>query len=122
MPPLIAQQELLPAVVARVAPLIVSIGPAGHTFAPAAFGPLCGSGQAGATGTGALFLCAVAIQLAAISSWIAGRITKRARQRPPASRPRSNLAGCINRFSRLRKIMVTGTTQPMFHAAVTCGH
>ncbi|GGH62388.1 MFS transporter [Frigidibacter albus] len=71
LPPLIAQQEFAPAETARVVPLIVAIGQAGYAFAPAAFGLL--RGGAGATGPAPLFLCAAAIQLAAIGCMLAGR-------------------------------------------------
>ena len=70
LPPLIAQREFSPAETARVVPLIVAIGQAGYAFAPAAFGALrAGSGA----GSAALFLCAGAIQLAAIGCLLAGR-------------------------------------------------
>lgn len=70
LPPLIAQQEFSAAETARVVPLIVAIGQAGYAFAPAAFGLLRGGDVAGA---GGVFLCAAAIQLAAIGCLLAGR-------------------------------------------------
>ena len=73
LPPLIAQQEFTPAETTRVVPLIVAIGQAGYAFAPAAFGLLRGSDGSGAAGATALFLCAAAIQLAAIGCLLAGR-------------------------------------------------
>ncbi|MDB5661166.1 MAG: major facilitator superfamily protein [Cypionkella sp.] len=73
LPPLIAQQEFPPAETARVVPLIVAIGQAGYAFAPAAFGLLRGSEGGDATGSASLFLCAAAIQLAAIGCFLAGR-------------------------------------------------
>lgn len=71
LPPLIAQQEFSPAEVSRVVPLIVAIGQAGYAFAPAAFGLL--RTGANATGSATLFLCASAIQLAAIGCLLLGR-------------------------------------------------
>lgn len=71
LPPLIAQQEFSPAEVSRVVPLIVAIGQAGYAFAPAAFGLL--RTGANATGSATLFLCASAIQLAAIGCLLFGR-------------------------------------------------
>jgi len=73
LPPLIAQQEFLPAETARVVPLIVAIGQAGYAFAPAVFGLLRAGDRAGATGSTLLFWCAAAIQLAAIGCFLAGR-------------------------------------------------
>ncbi|NPD15132.1 MFS transporter [Xinfangfangia sp. D13-10-4-6] len=73
LPPLIAQQEFSPAEVSRVVPLIVAIGQAGYAFAPAAFGLLRTGGGADASGSAPLFLCAAAIQLAAIGSLLLGR-------------------------------------------------
>lgn len=73
LPPLIAQQEFTPAETACVVPLIVAIGQAGYAFAPAAFGLLRGSDGSGAAGATALFLCAAAIQLAAIGCLLAWR-------------------------------------------------
>ncbi|TKA95394.1 MFS transporter [Cereibacter changlensis] len=73
LPPLIAQQEFSPVDVTRVVPLIVAIGQAGYAFAPAVFGLLRGVGKADAAGSGALFLCAAAIQLAAIGCLLLGR-------------------------------------------------
>lgn len=73
LPPLIAQQEFSPAETARAVPLIVAIGQAGYAFAPAAFGLLRERGGVDATGSGLLFLCAAAIQLAAIACLLAGR-------------------------------------------------
>lgn len=70
LPPLIAQQEFSPAETARVVPLIVAIGQAGYAFAPAAFGLLRMGDTAG---TAVLFLCAAAIQLAAIACLLLGR-------------------------------------------------
>lgn len=72
LPPLIAQQEFAPAETARVVPLIVAIGQAGYAFAPATFGLLRSENIADVTGT-ALFLCAAAIQTAAILCFLAGR-------------------------------------------------
>lgn len=71
LPPLIAQQEFSPVETARVVPLIVAIGQAGYAFAPAAFGLLRLEGEA--VETTALFLCAAAIQFAAIACILAGR-------------------------------------------------
>ncbi len=71
LPPLIAQQEFSSAETARVVPLIVAIGQAGYAFAPAAFGLLRLEGEA--VETTALFLCAAAIQFAAIACILAGR-------------------------------------------------
>ena len=71
LPPLIAQQEFFSAETARVVPLIVAIGQAGYAFAPAAFGLLRLEGEA--VETTALFLCAAAIQFAAIACILAGR-------------------------------------------------
>lgn len=71
LPPLIAQQEFSPAETARVVPLIVAIGQAGYAFAPVAFGLLRTGADAG--GAEALFLCAAAIQLAAIACLLVGR-------------------------------------------------
>ena len=76
LPPLIAQQEFSPSVTARVVPLIVAIGQAGYAFAPAAFGLMRGGDGAGATGSASLFLCAAAIQLAAMGCMLAGRKQK----------------------------------------------
>jgi MFS family permease len=73
LPPLIAQQEFPPAETARVVPLIVAIGQAGYAFAPAAFGLLRGLDGVDANGSTSLFLCAAAIQLAAIGCILAGR-------------------------------------------------
>ena len=73
LPPLIAQQEFSPAATARVVPLIVAIGQAGYAFAPAAFGLLRGGGGADATGSAPLFVCAAAIQFAAVGCMLAGR-------------------------------------------------
>lgn len=73
LPPLIAQQEFSPAETARVVPLIVAIGQAGYALAPAAFGLLRGRDGVDATGSALLFLCAAAIQLAAIACIVAGR-------------------------------------------------
>lgn len=71
LPPLIAQQEFSPAETARVVPLIVAIGQAGYAFAPVAVGLLRTGADAG--GAEALFLCAAAIQLAAIACLLVGR-------------------------------------------------
>lgn len=71
LPPLIAQQEFSSAETASVVPLIVAIGQAGYAFAPAAFGLLRLEGEA--VETTALFLCAAAIQFAAIACILAGR-------------------------------------------------
>ena len=71
LPPLIAQQDFSPAETARVVPLIVAIGQAGYAFAPVAFGLLRTGGDAG--GAEALFLCAAAIQLAAIACLLVER-------------------------------------------------
>lgn len=73
LPPLIAQQEFSAAETARVVPLIVAIGQAGYAFAPAAFGLLRGIGEVDATESGALFVCAAAVQLAAIGCLLLGR-------------------------------------------------
>ncbi|PZX48639.1 putative MFS family arabinose efflux permease [Cereibacter changlensis] len=73
LPPLIAQQEFSPPETARVVPLIVAIGQAGYAFAPAAFGLLRAGGGAGAAGPTPLFVCAAAIQVAAIGCLLAGR-------------------------------------------------
>ncbi|MFG6083374.1 MFS transporter [Paracoccus litorisediminis] len=73
LPPLIAQQEFSPDETARVVPLIVAIGQAGYAFAPAAFGLLRTGGAADTTEARALFLCAAAIQLAAIGCLHLGR-------------------------------------------------
>ncbi|WCR19657.1 hypothetical protein [Paracoccus alcaliphilus] len=73
MPPLIAQQEFSPSATARVVPLIVAIGQAGYAFAPAAFDLLRTNGGADVGGTETLFLCAAAIQMAAIGCMLAGR-------------------------------------------------
>ncbi|ASM74364.1 MULTISPECIES: MFS transporter [Roseobacteraceae] len=75
LPPLIAQQEFSPTETARVVPLIVAIGQAGYAFAPAAFGLLRVEDKA--VGTPALFLCAAAIQFAAIACILAGRQSRR---------------------------------------------
>ncbi|UHD46059.1 MFS transporter [Aureimonas altamirensis] len=80
LPPLIAQQEFPPAETARVVPLIVAIGQAGYAFAPAAFGLLRGIGGGDGTESSWLFLCAAAIQVAAIGCILAGR-----RRRPNES-------------------------------------
>ena len=76
LPPLIAQQEFSPSVTVRVVPLIVAIGQAGYAFAPAAFGLMRGGSGADATGSASLFLCAAAIQLAAMGCMLAGRQQK----------------------------------------------
>ena len=73
LPPLIAQQEFSTAETARVVPLIVAIGQAGYAFAPAAFGLLRTGGVEDAAGSATLFLCAGAIQLAAIGCLLLGR-------------------------------------------------
>lgn len=73
LPPLIAQQEFSPAETVRVVPLIVAIGQAGYAFAPAAFGLLRTSADAEVIGSGALFICAAAIQLGAILCLLLGR-------------------------------------------------
>ncbi|TKA94247.1 MFS transporter, partial [Cereibacter changlensis] len=73
LPPLIAQQEFCPPATARVVPLIVAIGQAGYAFAPAAFGLLRTGGGADAAGPTLLFVCAAAIQVAAIGCLLAGR-------------------------------------------------
>lgn len=75
LPPLIAQQEFSSTETARVVPSIVAIGQAGYAFAPAAFGLLRVEGEA--VGTPALFLCAAAIQFAAIACILAGRRSRR---------------------------------------------
>jgi MFS family permease len=76
LPPLIAQQEFAPAETARVVPLIVAIGQAGYAFAPAAFGLLRVRDGLDAIGSAPLFLCAAAIQVAAIGCMLAGRQKK----------------------------------------------
>ncbi|MBT0779166.1 MFS transporter [Paracoccus sp. pheM1] len=80
LPPLIAQQGFTPAEVARVVPLIVAMGQAGHAFAPAAFGLLRGDGMIDGSGSALLFACAAAIQLAAIGCFLAGRVGRPGRR------------------------------------------
>ncbi|MCJ1903319.1 MULTISPECIES: MFS transporter [Paracoccus] len=87
LPPLIARQEFTPAEAARVVPLIVAIGQAGHAFAPAAFGLLRGDGMIEGSGSALLFACAAAIQLAAIGCLLAGRVGRPGCPQPDATRP-----------------------------------
>jgi hypothetical protein len=77
LPPLIAQVEFVKADVPRVVPLIVAIGQATYSFAPAAFGlirefaPPIGAASAGAAPY--LFITASLIQGAAIVAFLIGR-------------------------------------------------
>ncbi|MGF7056093.1 hypothetical protein GGC47_005309 [Bosea sp. OAE752] len=78
LPPLIAQAEFAKADVARVVPLIVAIGQASYSFAPAAFGALrtmSPSGTSDFDGT-MLFAAASVVQGAAIASFLLGRQTR----------------------------------------------
>lgn len=77
LPPLIAQVEFVEEDVQRVVALIIAIGQATYSFAPAAFGILRSRGPS-ALGfpegdTTTFFVTAAMIQLAAISCFLAGR-------------------------------------------------
>lgn len=75
LPPLIAQVEFGKADVARVVPLIVAIGQASYSFAPAVFGALrtmSSSGLSSFDGA-ALFAVASVVQAAAIACFLWGR-------------------------------------------------
>jgi MFS family permease len=77
LPPLIAQVEFVQDDVSRVVPLIIAIGQAGYSFAPAAFGllrdlsPNWPGVSAGAAPS--LFIAAAIIQIMSILSFLAGR-------------------------------------------------
>lgn len=75
LPPLIAQAEFAKADVVRVVPLIVAIGQASYSFAPAVFGALRTISPSGVSGHGAttMFAAASVIQCLAIVCFLWGR-------------------------------------------------
>jgi MFS family permease len=73
LPPLIAQAEFANEDTPRVVALIVAMGQATYAFAPLAFGLLRDGMAGGAMASAAVFVAAMAIKLAAIAAFLAGR-------------------------------------------------
>jgi hypothetical protein len=78
LPPTIAQTEFVKEDVARVVALIVAIGQASYAFAPAVFGLIRDYAPPAEPGAAPLFFTVAAvIQLFAVGTFLAGRVTSR---------------------------------------------